>query len=281
VRAQLRAAKEAAGASVGNLMAWDRCGCNAWVWIHAPTGNVKLRASYCHDRFCHPCAQQRSRMIAGNLVEQISGREFLHVTLTVRHTDEPLKPQKQRLYKQFEKLRNGKWWRRYCSGGAYFFETTLQDDGRWHPHLHVIAESRWIPHAELSAEWSKITGGSFAVWIRKVANATDAALEASKYVSKPVHPSVRKDPAKLIELVKALRGARLCSTFGSWRGFQLADEDGELEDAAEWKPCGRLDEVIARARTGELAAQGILRALAELKPAPMDGLAPAAPLDSS
>jgi hypothetical protein len=65
------------------------------------------------------------------------------------------------------------------------------------------------------------------------------------------------EPNRLDEAVLALKGKRLCLTFGKWRGLKLT----ERVDAERWLNLGSLTEFIDRAEAGDQAAATILRAL--------------------
>jgi hypothetical protein len=186
--------------------------------------------------------------------------------------------------------------------GACFIEIKRSKgvDG-WNVHAHVLCESNWIPHQALKETWTHITGGSFIVDIRRVRTLSDLANYVTKYVSKGIPTALAADAEHLDDALKALRGRRLCSTFGSWRGIQLnrrrtdhntpdprdidlagahlevsplraashleqspgraTSHSEDQQQAVTWIPIGSLDSILTRAASGDLHAASILRCL--------------------
>lgn len=254
------------------LAAYDGCGGDTWVMRNMVTGDRRLRCNRCHDRFCEPCGRARARLIAGNVRKALTARDYLHVVLTVRHNDDPPRVQIDRLYRWFKTLRSRKVWRHYVRGGAAFLEVTRNEDtGRVHPHLHCILESRYIPIQDyagyhrrrpvtlpgLVSTWCAITGGSTNVHVSPVTDRDAAASEVAKYVTKPLHRSLFGDPDALDRFVLAVKGKRLCLTFGSWYGIRLAERSPDF-DVADWVPECSLATLVQRATSGELVAALLL-----------------------
>ena len=220
---------------------------------------VRTVANYCHDRFCLPCGVKRSQDIAANLVAFMDGSEARHMVLTLRHADEPLAKLFDRLVESFAKMRRAKFWGESVRGGAYFFECKRSESGEfWHPHLHCILVGSYISQKQLSEEWLRITGDSKIVYIRRIEDEQKVASYVAKYATKPLDPSVFREPDWLDECVRALGGRRLCGTFGEWRGRGLEDQPA---DGRVWINVGRLDCVAAQADRGCLASQGLMVAL--------------------
>jgi hypothetical protein len=221
-----------------------QCGARAYVYINRAGDRVRVAGQYCHDRNCQPCATARSRAIAANLRRQLrdmSGLKF--ITLTLRHSPRPLASQVKRLLTCARNLRNQRFWKQAVTGGAQFVEVKHGPKG-WHPHLHMICQAKFIPQAQLSAAWHATTGDSFVCDIRAVDQADakeDVARYVAKYASKPLDRSIYTLPATLDEAISALRGTRLCTTFGDWRGFQL---EANPDDPEDWKPLCSLERAL-------------------------------------
>jgi len=180
------------------------------------------------------------------------------VTLTLKTTTEPLLYLLQHLYDSFSKLRRTKLWRGTQTGGVAFLEIKWNPNMmRWHPHLHILTEGKYIAHPALSKAWLKCTGSSFVVHVTRVNDAARAAAYVVKYASKPHDPSVLKDFDRLKEAIVALRGRKLCLTYGTWRGVKLT----EVPDQGEWEPVAPLATIITQARNGDDAARSILSRL--------------------
>ena len=82
------------------------------------------------------------------------------ITLTLRHSDTPLRDQIKRLSQCFNNLKRREWWKSRVKGGVMFTELKIGRDNKWHVHCHIIAESSYLPNHELSQEWHAVTGDS-------------------------------------------------------------------------------------------------------------------------
>lgn len=230
---------------------FDHCGSDAWVFLNEETGDVAVHSMTCHDRYCLPCANARARRIAQSLVPLIEEHRSSHIVLTVRSSDAPLNEQVSQLLKWFTQLRRWKVWKKCVPGGFYAFELTKnRATKQWHPHIHVLGWSDWIDRAKLSAEWSRITGGSWNVGVSRVTSSETAVREVTKYVSKPLQRSILDDPRDLPTVMHALHGRHLSSTFGSWRGKKLLPKPDPGE-ASKWKRWGTLNHLRAQQQAGD------------------------------
>lgn len=247
------------GQPPGRIAEFEACGDRVYV-LQSRTDDTKfqLAGSGCHDRFCLPCAQTRSRTIAARTTAKIQGSEARFITLTLRTGSEPLTDSLDRLYTAFAALRRTHLWRSRVSGGVAFLEVKwFPETERWHPHLHVLTQGLFIPHGDLKAEWLRVTRDSSVVDIRLARNLNKVAEYVTKYASKPFNSSFLHDDDRLDEAVQALKGRRLATTFGTWRGYRLTTP---LQDR-EWQVLGTLAQVYWQAKQGDqtsrLAIQSI------------------------
>lgn len=237
---------------------WD-CGSYAYVLesVDRP-GTFRVAGSACHDRFCVPCAQERSYTIAGNVLDAIRGKEVRFLTLTIKTDGLTLKESLAKLYKAFAALRRRRWIQRKMWGGVAFLELKWSESGnRWHPHLHCLTTGTYLAKRELSAIWHSITGDSFIVDIQRPKNDDDVARYVSKYASKPFNNTFVGRPELIDEAVVAMKGRKLAMTWGSWRGLQLT----ATPDDGAWEHVAPLSVVIASARAGDQAMVAILKAI--------------------
>jgi len=168
----------------------------------------------------------------------------------------PLAAQITRLYTAFVNLRRHVLWRSHVTGGAAFCEIKRGNDGMWHPHLHILVEGDYLAQRLLSQAWLCVTGDSSVVDIRACRNMEEVRKYVTKYVTKPIDHSIMLEPRYLDEAVFALKGRRLCMTFGSWRGIVL--EPSQPPDDREWKAVGRLDALIAASERGDPHATAVM-----------------------
>ena len=241
------------------LQDFRECGKHAYVLqsVDSPD-QYSIGGSTCHDRFCLPCAHERSRIIATNVIHQLEKEQARFMTLTLKSATEPLAELLAKLSADFAALRRSKLWRNKVTGGVAFIEVKWKHQTqRWHPHLHCLVQGRYIPQRELSDIWLRITGTSRIVDVRFARDPRGVTHYVTKYASKPFDHTVLVEPDKLDEAVLALKGKRLCMTFGSWRGLKLT----ERVDAEQWINLGSLTEFINRAETGDPTAELILQKL--------------------
>lgn len=254
-RDRVRAALVAAGTGATALARYDNCGAECLVEWSDTANAYRLRASYCHCRHCRPCANARAGLISRNLRTRLETHvlhprdSYRFITLTLRHSTQPLHDQIRHLNHCFARLRNSKIWTNTQVGGVSMFECHHNGPSGWHPHLHIIAEGGYMKLDKLRAEWSRITGGSTIVDIKQMSSAKDAVHYVSKYVTKGTKDETWADPATASEYVIAMRGVRTAGTYGSWRGFKLLQPPTE-QLYKDWRPIGLLTRICDAARNG-------------------------------
>lgn len=237
------------------------CGSHAYVLQNADDpSDYRLAGSACHDRFCVPCATERSYVIAGNVNRIIADREVRFLTLTIKTDDMPLADALDKLYKSFQALRRRAFWTKAVTGGVAFCEIKwIKATSRWHPHLHCLIEGTWIDQKEIKHAWHAITGDSFIVDIRMPGSSTAVARYVAKYASKPLNTSFSRDDELLDEAILAMAGRKLAITFGRWRGELLTQTKTE----GTWINLGSLESMIAAAASGPGRARDIIESLTD------------------
>lgn len=249
----------ATGQSLARYASFSQCGHGAYVLRSIENPNkYRLAGSTCHDRFCTPCATERSRTIATNVAAKLGDDGCRFVTLTVREGAQGLRPAIAHLYASFRRLQRKAFWSARVTGGVAFLEIKWHDTaGRWHPHLHCLTHGKFIPQQQLSLLWKEITHDSFIVDIRACKGPAAITRYVTKYASKPLNMSYAHDFDRLCEAIVALKGKRICITFGGWKSVLLtdhADEDG-------WEQIESLESLIVRASSGDVEARAILHCL--------------------
>jgi len=244
------------GQSLSRLTSFLNCGETVHVLqslLDPP--EYRLGGSYCHDRVCLPCANDRARTIARNLIAALPGKRTRFLTLTIADSTPKLAPKLDRLQSSLVALRKTRLWKERVTGGAAFLEVKRSERSpNWHVHYHILLTGRYIPHAELKHTWHNITGDSFVVDIRPAGGLTAVSRYVTKYASKPITADVLRDPDLLDEAIVALRGRRLCQTFGGLRGVKLTDTG----ESGEWIELGTLDDFLRRERDGDVEVARIL-----------------------
>lgn len=251
---------------------FSQCGSHAYVLRSLDNPAVhRIAGSSCHDRFCLPCARERSQAIALNCIDQIATKTIRFLTLTVRSTDEPLSHLLDKLYTSFQLLRRRKLWQRKVTGGVAFLEVKwMPKTNRWHPHFHCLIEGTYLPLQKLKSLWYQITKDSYILDIKLVRDLRNAAAYVTKYASKPFNNSFVARPNQLDEALLALKGRKLCLTFGTWRGVLLARTIAE----GAWETVGKLEHIIQRAASGDIESRQIMHSLTDLDLADLYARAP-------
>lgn len=242
----------------GRLDRFSNCGSGCCVEYSPSTGACRLSANYCHDRLCVPCAAARSAQVTRALLQGAAGRDVRFMTLTLRHSQTPLRSQIDRLYASFARLRRGAWFRSVCTGGAGVLEVKVGEDGLWHVHLHALVLGGFIDQRRLSQEWHSITGDSYIVDVRKVQN-DQAVRYVGAYSGKPLDASIYRDPDRLREFALAIKGRRLINLWGDWAKLDLDAADPAAP--VDWIVVGRLDQLVRDAGRGDPWATSLLNAL--------------------
>ena len=234
---------------VARILAFGGCGTYAYVLQSVkPPHEYVLAGSSCHDRFCLPCARDRSRILATNVLKALAGQPVRFLTLTLKTNDGPLSTQIDRLYSCFAALRKRAFWKKRVTGGCAFTEVKWSERHKaWNVHVHCMLHGLYLPKSDVWRAWHKITGDSMIVDIRLVHEKACVARYVTKYVSKPLSNKFVNRREQLDEFVRAMAGRRLCITFGDWRGIKLT----QRPEPGEWVNIGSFDAVLRLARDGD------------------------------
>lgn len=260
VRNRVIDALHRANAPNARLEAFCGCGRTAWV-LRTKEAPIKVRIAWdrCHDRFCTPCARERSAIVQAAIRERMGADRYRFVTLTLRQSADGLAAKLAELTDCFGRLRRTRFWTKAIKGGLAVYEIKRNpDSGRWNVHVHALTHGRYLDQSTLKREWHRITGDSFIVDVREVKDPTKGAEYVSKYATKAFDNSVTTDPDALVEAIRALAGKRLVVTFGTWRGFALTA--AEPSDVG-WELVGSLNHLIELRRDGNPSALWLMHAL--------------------
>lgn len=270
--------------SVSRINAFSSCGYSAFIYRTVePPHRFRLGGSSCRDRFCVPCAIDRSRCLATNVLTALHDKPTRFMTLTLKQSSCTLAETLVRLYDCFRRLRARSYWLSHVKGGCAFLEMkwSAMNDA-WNVHLHCIVHGSYFPARNLSKMWYKITGDSMIVDVRFVHDHARIGRYVTKYVSKPFNNTFVNRSDLLDEVIVATRGKRLCITFGDWRGIRLTESPND----ADWIALGTFHDVVSRALRGDREclqavheicgddAPSILAAVERARPPPLEPLPP-------
>lgn len=245
--------------------------CRTWAWFtrEIETGLVRIASSTCKLRWCPLCAQAKSNYIARNCEAWLlHSRQPKMLTLTLKHSNAPLKHQIDYLYKSFRKLRISKLFRKKVYGGIWFFQVKRSDsDGLWHPHLHCLISSEYIPQHLISQLWYKITLTSDVVDIRSIHNNETASKEVARYCAKPCRLSELTN-ADMETMFETFHGRRISGTWGTGRKCSLTSpkefDKSKFEYLGSWDTIrenlssdDRAKAILHAYKTNKVLASGI------------------------
>lgn len=267
-RTRIYAAMQAMELPLHRRLRFATCGQAVWLEVKAgppspshpiglaPADEVRVRATYCGDRWCVPCARTRARRRISEVLSLVKHRSLRFVTLTLAHSERPLPDQIDHLYAAYRRLRRSPLWRCRVTAAIAFTEVARSKyDDRWHPHLHVLCTGRYLPHRALSDAWHAATGTSYIVHVQIVTDPQTATRYVVKYVSKPWSPLITRTPALLQELMTALHGRRLMLKTGDWPDVPPRPKP----DSTGWTTIIQLDQAVAAAQAGDPYYVSLLR----------------------
>lgn len=221
------------------------CRRTAWFVRNSDTGEVRVAANSCHLRWCPVCANSRRNYITHDVTDWIgNARRPKFLTLTLRHSEQPLFFQIRRLYKSFIKLRRRKFFTKAVPGGIWFFQVKKSEsDNLWHPHLHCLIYGDYMPIKHLKRLWYKATGDSEIVDIRPINDPRGAAADVARYASSP-GTLIGLSLDDSCELVDAMDGRRICGAWGTGRAVSLRPP--KIKDKQKWVNIGSWPAVAAQ-----------------------------------
>lgn len=237
------------------------CQCGSGCVVQYSAGQERWRTvgNYCHDRFCVPCGNARSRALAMHLRRRVFSKTMRMVTLTLRHSQTPLTDQLDRLFSSFRKLRQRQSTHELFRGGSMFLEVKYSALTRtWHPHLHILCEGAFCSQKTIAEAWHAITGDSYIVHVKRVDSDDRMVTYVTKYASKPMDSSVFSVDTALDELVVALKGRRLNHCFGMWPKL---DDKPTADEVNDWVTVGTLARLCNDAKDGDAVARSVLAML--------------------
>lgn len=192
--------------------------------------SVGLSIGRCRDRLCPTCARARAHDVRRRVAAACRDTNALRfVTLTLKHSDDDLGKQIDHLLASFRRLRQRAAWKARVDGGIGCIEVKLsQEDGRWHPHLHVLVDGKYFDQRLLSSEWQAVTSGSSVCWITAVPDRAAAAGYVAKYAAKPPSMDLWED-IDIRTYAAATARRRFLLAFGSLHNKRVEAEPGEVD----------------------------------------------------
>ena len=211
----------------------------AWFVQNAETKKLRVRSSRCKLRWCPICRDVQRMIVTRAVDEWLEVQKYPKMmTLTLRHSDDPLEIQINRIYSAFRKLRRRAYFQRLITGGVWFFQLKFNlRTEQWHPHIHCLVAGKFLPHTRLKELWRNITGDSYVVDIRPVKNLENASTEVARYATSPADlTTVNLEEAKTVHY--ATKHRRICGSWGTAKKVILKpiiqDDNSQWEKIADF-----------------------------------------------
>lgn len=240
------------------------CRTQAWFARHIESGMVRVISSACRLRWCPLCAKARRTYITAQVANWIEhSRYHKFATFTLKHSEEDLTFQINRLYKCFQKLKKSVFFKKHVKRGIWFFQIKRsKQTQQWHPHLHCIITGSWIPYNDLRKTWLKITKDSSVVDIRPVKDPEGCANEVARYAASPANLTTN-DAQDYLEIFESLYGRRIC---GAWKlKGVVALTPPKSDDRESWENIGSWSAVQELQNTNSMA-KAIIKAWQDKTP---------------
>ncbi len=256
------------------MEAFNECQSKAKLWRSDKTGLLEAHGTSCHLPFCPVCDNKRAKSIYHRLYRELlpyaKADRLRSVCLTLKHTG--LKEDIDWMQTSWAKLSRRVGWLDYSDGADWFLQCKPVERGlEWHVHRHVLVIGSYIPQKWLSKTWEKITGDSFDVYIQSIKGERGLALalrDIARYVSRPAN-ILGVAPEHRLELLRALRGRRLCGSTGLGRQVSFATRDPN-EPMRPGHYVGDFEKIKRLAKSGNEDAEFILRCYKTNIPCPPD-----------
>lgn len=232
----------------------SNCRRQAWFVRNVTNGKVHVASNACRLRWCPICSRAKSMYITHSVAPWIASYQTSRfLTLTLKHSNAPLRAQIDKLYADFRTLRKNTQFKGLCSGGVWFFQIKfIEETQSWHPHLHCILSGKYIPHEWLSQLWYKTTHSSTIVDIRIVRDPEKAANEVARYSATPAQLE-KLDDSHQVEVFDAMHRRRMCGSWGEAKGVSLSPP--KSVDKSKYEDLGSYFVVIGLADTDDNARQ--------------------------
>lgn len=201
---------------------------------HKVTKCLRVMSSRCKLRWCPICRDVSRMILTKSVSEWLQVQKYPKmISLTLKHSDDPLQLQIKRLYDCFRKLRRRAYFQKLITGGVWFFQLTLNHTTeQWHPHIHCLVAGKFLPHNRLKELWHKITGDSYVVDIRPVRDLENAAVEVARYATSPADVSA-VPLEQALEIYHATKHRRVCGSWGTAKKVTL--KPTPQDDIDEWE----------------------------------------------
>ena len=200
-----------------------------------------IGAHTCKHKLCAVCNAQRAKKVRRTwraffekYPELIEQYDFMHLTLTVPHTDQGgFRGQRwyaNELMKEFNYMRKKAFWKRAVYAGEFGVEVTKNEKGL-HIHIHALLlvhkspQNRNVLHKQILLAWNRQTSGT---GLRNALSEEEhaAILKSNRLLTREDVQNLAPDGATLIGLeslflraTEPKPGYRYCERSGRWKRY--------------------------------------------------------------
>lgn len=195
-----------------------KCRTRAWFVRNKTDGSVRVASNSCRLRWCPVCAQSRQNYIRHSVHEWFQTADHpKFLTVTVKHSQECLTDQINKLYNAWRKLRRDPFVTSNCTGGLWFFQLCWNPERHeWHPHIHAIVTGKYMDYKLLRKRWLEYTGDSQVLVIKTIKDPKQIGNYVARYAARPCQLSTL--PLKeAVEAMTCLYGRRIAGSWGNAR----------------------------------------------------------------
>lgn len=192
------------------------CGHNSLYRVHSDSAMDYIGSHTCDHKYCAVCNAERSkktRRAYRNFFESypdlIKNYDFMHLTLTVPHTEKSgwrgKKFYASELMKEFNYMRKKAWWKKAVYAGEFGIELTKNESGM-HIHIHSMllvhrtTKSRNNLHKKILLAWNKQTADKEKDFEPLEAERIEAILKSNDLLNKSDCFSLNATGATIIGL---------------------------------------------------------------------------------
>ena len=213
------------------------CRTRAWFVRNREDGSIRVASNACRLRWCPICAESRQNYIRHQVQEWFqTARHPKFLTLTIKHSQQDLISQIDKIYDCWRKMRKNPFFSKNCTGGIWFFQICRNSQrAEWHPHIHAIITGNYMNYRLLREIWLEYTGDSHIVDIKVIRDPKIIGEYVARYAARPL--KLAGIPFKEgIEAMTALYGRRIAGSWGTGRGITFRPK--KIPDPQNWEYMG-------------------------------------------
>lgn len=213
----------------------EHCTVYKQLWVCQSCGNIEYRHTACRHRLCPICGPKRAAEQAEkieNIARHFSELKFITLTMPPASSLHAGVTHIRQAFKVFRKMKTVA---ARMRGGAYKIEAKPKAEGKWHVHLHIIADCSYFPKSDLIKYWEiAVDWPKPSVDIQPI-QGKQQIQDQTKYAAKSAEV-LDWSTEQLEDYLDAMQNVRTLQTWGTF--YELSKEDlDQQEPEEEPQPC--------------------------------------------